>query len=107
MVQNNILQLEPAARPMAVVELEGDVVSVLPYSLRLAFKLSSATRWHVSVLRGVGQIFREELATKRASLFSGKLIGGGDDEWELKGPLPETWLTDPPPPPLHVDHYTI
>jgi len=38
--------------------------------------------------------------------FPGKLIGGGDDGRELRGQMPVTWLTDPPPP-LHVNYLSI
>jgi len=39
-----------------------------------------------------------EIASGDALAFLGKLIGGGDDERELGGQMPATWLTDPPLP---------
>jgi len=43
------------------------------------------------------------LQSERLCASEGKLIGGGDDEWELKGQMPETWHTDLSPPPFHMD----
>jgi len=46
---------------------------------------------------------RKKLVAKRVPLRSwGKLIGGGDDERELRGFLPEPTQADPSLPPLHL-----
>jgi len=40
----------------------------------------------------------ELIARGNALAFLGELIGGRDDERELRGQMPATWPTDPPLP---------
>jgi len=53
----------------------------------------------------VSQILRGKRRSQQNNIFMllRKLIGGGDDEWELKGPLPEPTQADP----LPLSTYTI